>query len=648
MLLNIKKVKYAAVILLLLFADLSCKKYLEEERYTDVGYDYLTTKIGMEGAVNAVYRNMRWYMTGENYFCLTEMGVDFTWDGNDGANKTAFGQYLNDMNSQNAVVSNFWTNNYAAISSANTALMFLPQVADMAADQKLQRGAELQFLRAYYYFDLVQHFGAIPLVTKGNVSEIITDFKRAPVADVYTQIISDLKSAYDVLPDVWQQTDRGRATKWTASHLLAKVYLTRTSADIVTRGGKTTDLDSAAYFAEQVINSGKFILEPNYASQFEQDYQKITKEVIWDVQFTPDPLFNEAPASNYRTGGNQIHSYWVMEYSTRPGMIRDAANEAPFKRIRPNPTVFTNLWDPKSDSRLYKSFKWVYYSNNSLNIPVWKKEYYYINPATNKEDPNDVIYTTPAALVGKPKFKLGDSAIYSSPKYYGALSYYSIKKPLQTILDAGKYRQMLTDIAKEPYALIPLDYNSPLNFPTLSKHFDNQLGTSINARQGHRNFVRMRLAETYLIAAEAYGRKGDWDNSVKYINTVRKRAAFAQGETKPPQVYQIYGEPNNTNATINNMLVTPSDIVKPAYSSGVGFDPFVDWMLDEKGRELFGELNRWEELARTGTLLARVKLYNPDASPNIQDYHKLRPIPSLFIDRLSPQPPKSEIQNPGY
>jgi hypothetical protein len=420
---------------LMLISSLSCKKYLEEERYTDVGYDYLKSKAGMEGAVNSVYRNMRWYMTGENYFCLTEMGVDFTWDGNDGANKTAFGQYLADLNSSNAVISAFWTNNYAGISYANTALMFMPDVADMADNLKAQRTAELLFMRSYYYFDLVQHFGGIPLVTQGNVTQIITDFKRAPVADVYKQIISDLRAAYDVLPDVWQQSDRGRATKWAASHLLAKVYLTRGSAELDIRGGKASDLDSAAYYAEQVINSNKFVLEPDYGSQFEQDYQKVTKEVIWDVQFTPDPLFNEAPASNYRTGGNQIHSYWVMEYSTRPGMIRDAANEAPFKRIRPNPTVFNTLWNPKVDSRLYKSFKWTYYSNNAGNLPVWKAKYFYIDPATNREDPNDVIYTTPAALVGKPKFAFGDSAIYTTPKYYGALSYYSIKKPQQTILD---------------------------------------------------------------------------------------------------------------------------------------------------------------------------------------------------------------------
>ena len=68
-------------------------------------------------------------------------------------------------------------------------------------------------MRAYYYYDLVQHYGALPLITEGNVTQVVTDFKRAPVADVYKQIISDLKAAYAVLPDVYQQAERGRANE---------------------------------------------------------------------------------------------------------------------------------------------------------------------------------------------------------------------------------------------------------------------------------------------------------------------------------------------------------------------------------------------------------------------------------------------------
>ena len=651
---------YYFILILVLFAATACNNYLKEEQYTNVGYDYPKTKVGMEAAVTGVYQAMRWYCGSYNqagnstsggnmeaYFCLTEYGTDFTWEGADGGNKDPFNKYQSSLNPSQDVINKFWNNNYKAITRANTALMLMPDVPDMTADQKTQRTAELQFLRAFYYFDLVQHYGAVPLVIKGNITEVITDFKRAPVKDVYNQIISDLVAAYAVLPDVYQQTDRGRATKWSASHLLAKVYLTRGSADLAERGGKATDMDSAAFYAVKVIDSGKFSLENNYSSIFDQNNQKVSKEIIWDVEYTKDALFSGAGSST-ADGGNQLHLYFLMQYDIKAGMIRDQPNGRPFKRTRVNPMVVTKLWDHLNDSRFYKTFKWNYISNNATTAAtnVWKDKYYYIDPVTNAEVKTDVIYTTPAELVGKPKFKTGDTAIYISSKYYGALSYYTTTTPKQTKLDETAYRQMLTDIAKSRYLLIPLDKNDVNNFPTLIKWLDDQR-PDINYQAGSRNFHRMRLADTYLIAGEAYGRKGDWANALKYINIVRTRAAYAAGEQKPKQIFTLDGGANETTPTVASMQVTQADVVKPVLPSGAGFDAFVDWMLEERARELYGELNRWEDLARTGTLIARAKLYNPDAFA-VKDFHKLRPIPNTYTDRLSPQPPMAEMQNPGY
>ena len=651
---------YYFILILVLFAATACNNYLKEEQYTNVGYDYPKTKVGMEAAVTGVYQAMRWYCGSYNqagnstsggnmeaYFCLTEYGTDFTWEGADGGNKDPFNKYQSSLNPSQDVINKFWNNNYKAITRANTALMIMPDVLDMTADQKAQRSAELQFLRAFYYFDLVQHYGAVPLVVKGNITEVITDFKRAPVKDVYNQIISDLVAAYAVLPDVYQQSDRGRATKWSASHLLAKVYLTRGSADLAERGGKATDMDSAAFYAVKVIDSGKFSLETNYSSIFDQNNQKVSKEIIWDVEYTKDALFSGAGSST-SDGGNQLHLYFLMQYDIKAGMIRDQPNGRPFKRTRVNPLVVTKLWDHLNDSRFYKTFKWNYISNNATTAAtnVWKDKYYYIDPVTNSEVKTDVIYTTPAELVGKPKFKPGDTAIYISSKYYGALSYYTTTTPKQTKLNDAGYRQMLTDIAKSRYLLIPLDKNDVNNFPTLIKWLDDQR-PDINYQAGSRNFHRMRLADTYLIAGEAYGRKGDWANALKYINIVRTRAAYAAGEQKPKQIFTLDGGANETTPTVASMQVTQADVVKPVLPSGAGFDAFVDWMLEERARELYGELNRWEDLARTGTLIARAKLYNPDAFA-VKDFHKLRPIPNTYTDRLSPQPPMAEMQNPGY
>lgn len=118
--------------------------------------------------------------------------------------------------------------------------------------------------------------------------------------------------------------------------------------------------------------------------------------------------------------------------------------------------------------------------------------------------------------------------------------------------------------------------------------------------------MRMRLGETYLLAAEAAGCMGDFAKAVDYINVIRKRAAWAAGERKNRQIYEIEG-----------------------------------------GRELLGELNRWEDLARCEVLYDWVKKHNPDAV-NIRSDHKLRPIPQKHIDRLNPVGALSEEQNEGY
>lgn len=151
-------------ILLLLLASTACKDFLEEEQYTDVSYDYLKTKTGMESAVVGVYQAMRWYcgsyeQTSSNstvegnteaYYVLTEYGTDFTWEGSDGGHKDAFNKYMSSLNPEQDLINQFWNNNYKGITRANTALMFMPEVTDMTDEEKDQRTAELKFMRAFF------------------------------------------------------------------------------------------------------------------------------------------------------------------------------------------------------------------------------------------------------------------------------------------------------------------------------------------------------------------------------------------------------------------------------------------------------------------------------------------------------------------
>jgi len=117
----------------------------------------------------------------------------------------------------------------------------------------------------------------------------------------------------------------------------------------------------------------------------------------------------------------------------------------------------------------------------------------------------------------------------------------------------------------------------------------------------------------YLIAAEAAFNQSRNDDAATHINNLRQRAIKPGREAE--------------------MLVVPEDID-------------LNFILEERARELGGEGHRWFDLKRTGTLLDRVKMYNPDAAPNIKEMHLVRPIPQNQIDRVSN--PGDFLQNPGY
>ncbi|AQG80611.1 RagB/SusD family nutrient uptake outer membrane protein [Spirosoma montaniterrae] len=167
--------------------------------------------------------------------------------------------------------------------------------------------------------------------------------------------------------------------------------------------------------------------------------------------------------------------------------------------------------------------------------------------------------------------------------------------------------------ARRPYqVLVPSNYRPNL-FPTLQKFLD-PLRPDRTYEAGSRDFIMFRLAETYLILGEAQFRLGKLTEAADAINMVRRRAAW------PGRAAQ--------------MEVTPAQIN-------------IDFILDERDRELAGEMFRWFDLKRTGKLIERVKAHNPDGGPNIKDFHVLRPIPQDQIDRTT-NGATAFPQNPGY
>ena len=647
---------YILTALLVLFYT-SCQKFLKEEQVTTLSYEYYTTDRGLEDLVRSAYAPLRFKFEGEQSYALWNFGTDEFILG-DQFNFSYYNTYIPQLGPADAFVNSLWTNNYDGINRCNMGIERISAYSNAASStlgseaQRTQRVAELHFLRGYYYFQLVQQFGAIPIVPNSSLT-VRTDFPRSSVADVYSSIISDLSyAAVNLSPTTG---DQGRATKGAANHFLAKVYLTRASAVTDQRGQQPTDLDSAAYYAEQVIASGNYQLEPNYANLWNGvyathqvppigvngsaprgDYSKFqvaqaSREIIFAAQFNNN-------LSLIGTNGNQTHLFFIMQYDAGiPGLVRtvDNFNGRPFRRLSPS-NYTMDLFDRKNDSRFYKSFRTVYYSNTNSGTPLFT--------AADAPDPS---------LVGKFKFGIGDTA-----------ALFIVNTPTTTLTDA--------DITKYRYKVFARYYKktsdgslqqgfSNNKYLTLVKHLDPvRVTNNFNEQRGVRNGILARLAETYLIAAEAYGRKGDYTKALEYINVVRQRAAYAQGEVKDPHTWMFDGgTKDDLSSTSPNLMATmdlfttdaPSEMYPPTVTSTQ--DRFIHFMLNERTRELCGEFYRWEDLARTETLYDRTKLFNKDAT-SIQPYHKLRPIPQIQIDLTTSggQPlndeQKAAYQNSGY
>ncbi len=319
------------------------------------------------------------------------------------------------------------------------------------------------------------------------------------------------------------------------------------------------DMALAATNAKAVIADPQYALLPNWKDLWDIKNEK-NKEVVFSVQYTTDPLLAD--------GGNSGHLYFTMAYELFPGMTRDIPNGRAFKRFRPTPWLL-GLWDRTKDTRYDDGFQTVWLANNAATLP--KKN-------------------------GVPKFLVGDTAIYM---------------PGVNLTSA--------DSASRRYQVLsPKDYTEAA-FPTLSKFLD---GTrlALNDTAGGKDWYVARLAETYLIAAEALYRDGKPAEALPYVNAVRERAA-------------------KTGTVATSMDVTVADLS-------------IDFFLDERARELAGEQMRWFDLVRpmpnypSGKLVERVKLYNPQAAAAgfIKDCHTLRPIPQTEIDRTT----SGMQQNPCY
>lgn len=645
----------------------SCKDFLREDLITARSTQDFETREGLEGLVTGMYQSLRFHFNYEWAYVTTNYGVDeFTVGGDRG--QQVWNSYDAGLNSMTGYVASVWDNMYGNINTANIVIKNVPLYYGDGPDRDTRLG-EGYFMRAFDYFKLVRQYGGVPLKLEPSTTVELM-FTRNTAQEVYDQIISDFTRAYELLPQTPAQP--GRITRWAAAHFLAKVYLFRASELYSDWNGATreSDLEQARAYADLVINSGFHRLADDFRDLWHftdvDGPNESLPEIILSAQFSD----NVATQGRY---GNQVHLYYPSVYQNLPGMQRDIPGGREFQRLRSTDYAL-DVYDRIHDSRFWKSFKTVYLCNRPDNAPTW-----------------DAAFAPSPDLVGRPKFQGGDVSILYIVNNPGDTRYTSpdplVADPtLPTNIERRAPHMFVRYFAGEPRNLKGGHGNFEASrFVALSKFADGSRN-SVASQFGQRDGILARLAETYLIAAEALGRLGRYGEALPYINALRERAAYKNGEdrsyhsdgglaylnnpaanTAPYVSYadrNTYYESNNipetTMSSLEQMrLNSVADIFNSPYEfyDDLGVtsesDKFLHFILNERSRELMGELMRWEDLARTKTLVLRATLFNDEARP-LENKHYLRPIPQTFLDALQKDgrpltsEEKAAMQNPGW
>jgi starch-binding outer membrane protein, SusD/RagB family len=650
-----KILKISIVAMLTVMVTTSCKKtFLDESLDTVRDLSFYKTDAGILQLVNGTYHQVfATQFNGEMAFSYMCYGTDEFRVGGDPSNGmynsygNTFGPFVTPNNGNTVAANAQWDNLYIGIGNANIIIENATASTSTADAIKKTALGEGYFFRAYNYLRLVSQYGAVPLKTQSS-STVELEFTRAAPKDVYDLIIADFTQAYNLLGNTGGPA---KITKDAAAHFLAKAYLSRASEinDAWNSTTKAADLDAIGPLCDAVI--ANHALAPNYGDLWRytapNGANENLREVILSAQFTADLT---------ATGQNTQHLYYVSRYEDIAQMQRDLSGDRPFSRLSPNFFMY-RIYDMQNDSRFWKTFRTKHKVNaNTPSAPYVRGDLgimYVIN------QPGDTRFSA--------------NLLNNSP----SVIYAPTGKTIPHVYVAYRNGQT-TDIG----------WNDTRRFPSLSKFMDGSRTAGFNDVDGLRDITLARSAETYLIAAEAKIRKaklgtGSYTDALPYINPIRARAQYVSGEdrsayydggaapssvpgTQPPSFFpeNSYYESNNiatttaasTSLAITNIASLPAgdEFVISTLGLSATYDRMLALVLNERSRELAGEYLRWQDLSRTKTLVARARAFNPDASPNIQDRHLLRPIPQTFLDgiqaggvALTPAE-KQAMQNPGY
>ena len=636
------KIRVLGTAALALFLTASCSDILDEQPRSSYDPTFFKTEKGVEGGVTSMYAHLR-YIYGQAYYynsCLT--GTDeATWGWSaDGNFKDADLSGVGNLTATTCRSDALWG---TAFSNINTANGVIENGAEVGVNESLV--SEARFFRAFDYFLLVQTFGGVPLdLGSGELKFNITPSRtsvRNTVPEVYTKaIFPDLLTAIENLPANPRVT--GGVTKTLARLYLAKAYLTyawwlKNPNNIPTYPEcQRTDPDGhdAAWYFQQaydvavtaIENPGPFGLQESFWMVNAGPNDRNMEILLYADHTQEDEYYNGGSLSYGGGGAPDNFAGWMMNWNYTDA--RSADNQAvinriaeqcygrPWTRMAPPLGVFTKTFaDKVNDSRYDGTFTTVYRGNWSTAGQNWESV---TNANGMKVKEREPIFSF--------VFQDMDKIDYAG-------------EGSKSNLGAGT-------LPGRPDWVLGLDAVGRYVYPGLWKlgpyRTDNGSGAGQPNAGSTRPYNIAKFSELYLVAAEAAveGAATQAGKSVRdLVNVLRARAGrwtYSNAEYKEV----------DRDFSAEMTAATPATID-------------INYILDERSREFYGEGYRWFDLVRTQKWNEYADSYvicggkgdhNPQTySRTIEAFHYLRPIPQGQLDGMEmTEEEKDAYQNPGY
>ena len=587
-----KKIFLFAVLSALVLTGCNEDKFLEEKAldFNSASNSY-NTKADFDASITELY-----YLTREEFYTTYDRTTDLSkvadmWITADPlqSNLTA------DYSPSGAIAKFYWDQNYKLIAQANTVISRVPNSTALTDDQKKEFEAKARFFRALGYRTLVLLYGDVPLQLE-EVTSPKTDYTRESKDKVWAAVIEDLEFAVANLPEINAVKD-GEISKPAAYMLLSEVYLA------------TGNNDKAASAASAVIsNPNLALMTQRFGSQAKEDGDVFydlfrpnnqnrasgNTEGVWVIQFE----------TNVEGGGNNTsHFFWNQGSFWGERFFAPQVNK--FQIISPDGVNISLFNWPIGDMTGGRGIG-THYAVQHLYSEIWADDF---NDMRNSE------YNWPR------RFKIHNmSAMDKYPELKAALSdgYFEVDNPR---LPAGYSMESGYNGGVTPSTQLPNRFmcgystkmTTPFHHPDAQYQVKEIYMLSGTAGKTYTDQYFFRLAGAYLLRAEAYVNLGKKAEAAADINVLRKRAQAKE-------------------VTADQMDL--------------------DFILDERLRELVCEETRHLTLARCGKLAERILKYNPyfhkENAADGKDYdshYDLLPIPLSAIQANKDGELK---QNPGY